>query len=342
MKNFNKKQWAYFRLQNFWRNKRLAFGFLFALLVVLAVPVLVITYQIDVRDFVASLFGVGAIAKGIQFANMAFIGDISDDSDLNSQADQIAYEIALVEVPQIDTSVPFPQPNASREVGDITLKAGEVPHYFGSHNRPTYEGGGTLNDLTVEGDKNINIVLANAFRDKVLDFAEQKQGCKFILFFRKIETTQWFMIGSLDQPLRLREQKVQLNNEASVAPLTFGNKSLRHYYKYVGALTANDADVVAADATTIPVTDNDRYQLTTGGAAAATIDAVSDIAEADHGRFITIYGSGGAYPSIIADNATFTLAGGVSWTGNAGSKISFRILDNNTLVEVLGSRVQTA
>lgn len=343
MKKMNSKQGAYSRKKVKLADHRLKFGLLFALLLIIAIPVVFMTLQVNPGDLLATLFGFGSAGGALQFASMAAIGNIDDDSDWNSQANQIHYEIKLVETTtQVDTSVAFPQANANREVADITLLAGQVPHYFQSHNRPTYTSSGELNDYTIDPTKEITIALANAFREKVLDFCEQKSGGKFLLFFRRVDTNQWYIVGTLDQPLRFSSYEIKGDAEASVAICKFTNKSLRQYYKYVGALSASAADAVAADATTIAVTDNDRYQLTSGTAAAATIDNVSGIAAADHGRVITIYGSGGAYPSQIADNAVFTLAGGTTWTGNAGSKISFRILDNTTMVEVLGSRIQTA
>jgi len=278
---------------------------------------------------------------GITLMSMAVIGNIEDDSDYNSQANQWAYEIFLIETSQIDPNVPFPAPNASREVADITLLEGEVPHRFVSHTRPTYSGTGELNDYTIDPNKEIQIVMANAFRAKVLDFVEQKSGGKFILFFRKIETTERYIVGSLDNPLRFQSYEVKGDNDASVAICKFGHKAIRQYFKYVGALSSEAADVIAADATNLSVTDNDRYQLT-NNTGAKVIATVSGIAPADYGRTITIYGSGGNFASTIADGAVFNLIDGVTWTANNGSKISFRILDSGSLYEVSGSRVQTA
>lgn len=342
MKKNNLRQRAYSFKKLMLASTRLKFGFLFTLLAILSVPVLVLTFQIDVNDFVASVFGLGTAGGVLQFASMAAIGSIDDDSDWNSQANQIHYEIRLVETSQIDTSVAFPQPNASREVADITLLTGQVIHYFISHSRPTYTGSGELNDYTVDPTKEITIALANAFREKVLDFTEQKCGGKFILFFRRVDTTQWYIVGTLDQPLRFSSFEIKGDAEASVAICKFTNKSLRQYYKYVGALSTEAAVDVAADAVDLAVTENDRYQLPSDNTGATALATFSGIAEADYGRVITVYGGGGTNPTTIPDSATYTLASGVTWTGNAGSKISLRVLDDSMLVEVTGSRVQTA
>ncbi len=336
-KKQNKKQRAWAMKQVFGSRLKLYQKFTALTLLIIAVPAVLFAF-VDPASIPAAIGITGGSTLAL---TMAAIGNIDDDSDYNSQGGPIAYEFRLVEASQINTSVNFPQPNASRELADITLNAGEVPHSFQSHSRPTYSGTGELNDYTIDPNKDISIALANIFRDKVLDFCEQKSGAKFILFFRKIEETQWYVVGSLDQPLRFSKYEIKGDADASVAVCNFTHKSIRQFYKYTGALSAASATVIAADATNLGVTSNDRYQLTdnTGATAIAT---VSGIAASDHGRLITVYGSGGSHPSTIQDNAVFTLAGGATWTGNAGSKISFRILDNTTLVEVLGSRVQTA
>ena len=286
------------------------------------------------------MFIAGAAGGGTVLMNMATIGNIADDSDQNSVGRQIAYDIRLIETSQIDTSVPFPQPNAAREIADITLLAGEINHEFISHNRPKYLSTVELGDLTIDPTKDFDLVLANSFRDKVLDFVEEKTGSKFVILFRKIETVQWYILGSYDNPMRLQTAEVKGDDEAAVASCKFQNKSVRQFNKYTGAISQNAATVIAADETDLAFDGNDRYQLTDNTVPTVFV-TVSGIAAANHGSFITIYGSGGAIPATIADNAVFTLEGCVTWTGNAGSRITFSIFGNNALVEVLGSRVQT-
>ena len=88
---------------------------------------------------------------------------------------------------------------------------------------------------------------------------------------------------------------------------------------------------------------NDVISIPSGtGSAAVPITAVSGLTANDAGRVITLLGTGTEKLATIADGTTFVLAGGSTWTAKAGSKISFQVLDASTLVEVLGSRVQTA
>lgn len=52
-------------------------------------------------------------------------------------------------------------------------------------------------------------------------------------------------------------------------------------------------------------------------------------------------GEGVDYPATIEENTVFVLEDGATWTARAGSRITFRVMDTDTLVEIAGSRVQT-
>ena len=47
------------------------------------------------------------------------------------------------------------------------------------------------------------------------------------------------------------------------------------------------------------------------------------------------------YPATVAENDVFILEDGATWTARAGSRITFRVIDTDTLVEIAGSRIQT-
>ena len=181
------------------------------------------------------------------------------------------------------------------------------------------------------------MVLANAFRDSVLDFVEEYAGGKFIVYFRQIETTQWYLFGSYDKPVVFQSYELK-QNDANVCICKFSHDSLKQYYKATAPSFAVPV-VVAADATALAITGVSVYQLSVNTVATA-IATISGVAAADIGRSITVLGAGGANASTIADSSVFILAGGTTWTGNAGSSITFRVLDTTSLVEI--SRVQTA
>ena len=84
------------------------------------------------------------------------------------------------------------------------------------------------------------------------------------------------------------------------------------------------------------------YEIPNGTDATYAIETVSGLTNNDKGRHITLTGTGTDKAATIADGATFILEDGVTWTAKAGSSITFRILDPATLIEVSGSRIQTA
>jgi hypothetical protein len=125
--------------------------------------------------------------------------------------------------------------------------------------------------------------------------------------------------------------------------LTFKNECGEIWSIYTGNTPVEAPETVAADATTITLTDNPRYQLTDGTAAAATITEFTGVTDADINRIVTILGSGGSHPSLITSANDFTLIGGVTWTALTGKQISFKIFKNGESTyeyfEVSGSRV---
>ena len=75
---------------------------------------------------------------------------------------------------------------------------------------------------------------------------------------------------------------------------------------------------------------------------ADAITTVSGLTATDKGRYITREGTGTDKAATSADGNSVVLEDGATWTAKAGSSITFMVLDASTLVEVSGSRVQTA
>lgn len=273
-------------------------------------------------------------------ATMGAIGNISGVSDQYTAGNQLAYKVYLVHVDQVDDSEAFPTPNASREVSSIPLNSGEYMHYFEAiDDTLNDESSGEKGEITTDVTNTFDFIMGGDTA-KLYDFVEQYAGGRFILIYKKISDSSYHILGTPDKPMVLKNFKRVRGKESTSVALTFENKTFDQPKIYVGTIVTQDAATVAADATTLAITDNDRYQLTDNTGATA-ISAVSGIAAADYGRTIDILGSGGSNPSTIADSSTFVLIDGTTWTANAGSRISFKILDDSTLVEIAGSRVQT-
>lgn len=293
--------------------------------------------------FLSALFSDPTSTVGITgLASMALIGSIGDVSDQFTTGDNIAAKVYLVHIDQIDTSQAFPSPNSSREVGTIPLSTGEYMHYFECHSSPVYGGTGEKGDVTVTGTNTMTLVMGGN-RAALLNFAEQYVGGKFILLFKDSESTQWNILGSYDRPVHFKSFDNKNDKDGRYVTYVFERASIKQYYLYTGNLVLAAPGLHTAGATALAIaTDQNRYTIPNGTSATYAIATVTGLTASDKGRIIDLYGTGTTYPATIPEGATFLLIDAATWTAKAGSKISFRVMDNNTLIEIEGTRVQTA
>ena len=124
---------------------------------------------------------------------------------------------------------------------------------------------------------------------------------------------------------------------------TFKRTSIDQFYKYVGDIVRVPAASHTADATKLTVkSSNNRYEIPDGSEATYAISTVEGLTANDKGRHITLEGIGTDKAATIAESSTLILIDGATWTAKAGASITFQVLDPSTLIEVEGSRVQTA
>jgi len=337
VKKYNSKQIAYSEVKVRKAKERIMKIFLL-LVTVLIFGTMTIVSAVDKGFDTAD----GVIGGGSVIAmSMSLIGNISQPSDRDTAPTQLGFKLWLVARDQIDTTVAFPLPDASREVASITLLSGEYFHCFeGVENSLKYIATGEKGDITSTYNKDVPLVVK--LDDAGLDFIEQYQGNGFILFFQECEDTEIKILGSYCKAMILKSFEVKEDGDGKYISLMFGNTYWRQLLKYSGTIVTQTPSVVVADATNIPIVANPQYRLT-DGTGAAVIATVSGIGSADYGRVIDILaGVADTNAPTIADNTVFVLIDGTTWTANVGSKISFKILDDATLIEVAGSRVQTA
>lgn len=291
-------------------------------------------------DMYEMLFG--ASSAGTTMASMMTIGNILDVSDRQTHGSNIAYQVYLVNVDQIDGTSAFPKKNANREVGQIPMKSGQYMKYFEAHDIPTFNGTGEKGDITTSGENSMVIVMGG-MRDVLLNFIEEYAGSKFVILFKEVGETQWYIIGDYDRPMVLSSFDAKNDKEGRYITFTFKRTSVDQYCKYTGTIVTIGAKALTADATTLELTaTNDLYQIPAGSVATYAITALSGLTASDKGRYITLEGTAASNAATIADNASFILEDGTTWTAKAGSRITFRVMDASTLVEVPGTRVQTA
>lgn len=271
---------------------------------------------------------------GISIASMAVLGHIDDVSDRDTHGSDISYIVYLIALDQIDRTKEFPQPNVNREVAPISLKPGEIPHYFEAHDIPTFTGTTEKGDITTTGENQFVLVMGGA-RERLYNFIEEYSGGKFILLFKHIKKKEWFILGELERPIILSNTETKDDKEGRYTTLTFKRSSVDLPQIYTGNPAVTAATTVPAGATDIAITAaSNTYMIPNGTSAAASIATVSGLSKADKGRYITLIGAGSDKPATIADGSTFVLEEGATWTAKTGASITFRILDTTTLIEI--------
>lgn len=282
------------------------------------------------------------IVVGTTMASMMAIGSIDDVADKEVAGESIAYKLWLIETKQLDGSRSFPIPNASREVSSLPMLDGEYMHYFEAHDIPTYTSSGEKGDLTISSTNTLTIIMGGV-RDQLLKFIEEKAGCKFLIIFQECESNNRFILGNPCKPMVLKSFNLKNDKENRSVTFTFENKSIKQYHKYVGDIIVKDAVTITAGATALATQPGvNTYKIPNGSSATYALATVSGLTASDKGRTITLVGTGSDKAATVADNTSFVLEDGATWTAKAGSQISFRVLDSTTLVEIQGSRVQTA
>ena len=280
--------------------------------------------------------------SGTSLASMMAIGNVEDVSDKNTHGSNIAYKIYLIDVHQINPDVKFPRANANREVATLPMLPGEYMKYFEAHDIPTYVGNGEKGDITTSGTNQF-VAIMGGMRDQLLNFIEEHAGGKFVILFKEIGEDQWYVLGEYDRPMVLKSYEAKNDKDGRYITFTFERTSVTQYYKYVGDIVKAPAEVHTAGNKDLAVkSTSNSYEIPNGAAATYAIETVSGLTNNDKGRHITLTGTGTDKAATIADGATFILEDGVTWTAKAGSSITFRILDPATLIEVSGSRIQTA
>lgn len=272
--------------------------------------------------------------SGVSLASMAILGHIDDVSDRDTHGSDISYIVYLVALDQIDRTKPFPQPNANREVAPVPLKPGEIPHYFEAHDIPTFTGTTEKGDITTTGENNFVIIMGGA-RVNLYNFIEEYSGGKFILFFKHVKKSEWYILGELERPVILANTETKDDKDGRYTTFTFKRSSVDLPLVYTGNPAVTAATDVAPGATEIAITAaSNTYKIANGTGSPAAIATVSGLTAADKGRYITLVGAGTDKPATVTDGTTFVLEEGATWTAKEGASLTLRVLDTTTLVEV--------
>lgn len=313
-----------------------------ALIVLILFTAPAVSSAIENTDHMPDAIVMLASTSSFAVIGMAAIGNIDDTSDADASGKQIAYKVWLIHMSQIDQAQSFPQPNSNREIGTIPLLEGEYMHYFEAHVPPTddskYEQGDFAGTNT-----NTFVLQMSGNGDSLLNFLDSYSGGKFIIIYRNCETNEYRIMGNPCKPMVLKSTERANNADKRGVTLTFENNSFKHPFKYVGAIVSSAPVKLGADTTTLAIVPgNDVYILPNGSSSATPVTSVSGLTANDKGRVLTIIGAGTDKCATLEDGTAFVLEGGATWTAKEGSRIMLKVLDTTRLVEVMGSRVQTA
>ncbi len=306
--------------------------FLLSILTLFAVVFAIMLMQNLSDMFMLAGFG------STMFASMAIIGNVDNVSDRYTSGNDIAHEVYLIDQTQIDTSVPFPKPNANREVATIPLLSGEYMHKFAAHTKPTFVGTTEKGDITTTGTGTFVIVMGGN-RAVLLNFLEEFAGGRFIVIYKEISTGNWFILGSYDDPYTLNNAENKHDADGRYVTFTFTRASIFQPCIYAGSITTVAPGNHTAGATALAISMGvDQYNIPNGTSDTYAISTLTGLTSSSKGRYITLIGQGTTHSATIADGASFVLEDGATWTASQNSRITFRVMDASTLVEI--SRVQ--
>lgn len=279
---------------------------------------------------------------GVSMMTMAVIGSIDSVSDKETAPNQISARVWLLDVDeQADLTQNFPKNKVTREVSTIPLLANQFWHYFTAIDDTLEDSSsGEKGDITTTVTNTFGFIMGGNNK-KLLGFLEDKAGKRFIVVFQVLWDENYYIHGSFVKPMVLKNFERKNGKEGRYVNFTFENKAFEMPYQYVGNLTVEAAQAIATDATDLVIGMKQQYETPNDNAGATILATISGVTADDYGRYIDVIGGGGANATTIADNGVFVLIDGTLWTGNDGSKITFQILDSESLIEVPGSRVQT-
>lgn len=174
--------------------------------------------------------GMSAGGTGVSMAAFIALASIDDVTDRDTHGSAIAYRVVLVPTTLVDITKAFPQPDKDRkvtaipfktEVKDTTLKA----YLFDAHDIPTFTATTEKGDITTSGENNMVIIMGGN-RVELFNFIEQYAGGKFIILFKHVKDTQWYIIGEPERPMILSNTETKDDKDGRYTTFTFKRTSV--------------------------------------------------------------------------------------------------------------------
>lgn len=139
--------------------------------------------------------------------------------------------------------------------------------------------------------------------------------------------------GSKCAPLQLKPS-LQDNNEGRKHMLNWEQTARTGYVPahYMGELTY--AEVTQADGANVTITNDSLMQRISASDAETAINISS--VNADHGKIVTLIGSGGSDPAVLESGVNVILKDGANWTALEGAVLNLQVFHSGatpTLIE---------
>lgn len=292
------------------------------------------------------IIGSSMLVGGFAVKALVLVADIDEVSNEIRAPKQIGDRLWYVARDQVDLTVAFPAPNPNtREIGSIPLKAGEFWHYIdiiSDSANPKNTSSDT--DFAIENTQTNEFYVGGNEAD-LLNLIQSGQGSKFLLVYEECESGKKWLLGGSCKWMELTEYESFSQESLTGWRLLFSRTSAKLPYVYVGTLPTQSPTVIAADATTEPLTSAVQYQFS-ANTVPTVFTGLSGATSADVGRVIDLLGAPTATNATTIPTANdFILNQGATWTANPGSRISVEVFEDGVgtfkFIEVAGTRVQT-
>lgn len=182
---------------------------------------------LQMLDNPTSSMGMGG--AGVSMASFVALTAIDDVTDRDTHGSAIAYQVVLVPTTLIDMTKAFPQPDKDRMVKAMPFKTAAADtlkaYLFDAHDIPTFTATTEKGDITTSGENNLVIIMGGT-RVDLYNFIEQYAGGKFIILYKHVKDTQWYIIGEPERPMILNNTETKDDKDGRYTTFTFKRTSV--------------------------------------------------------------------------------------------------------------------
>lgn len=163
---------------------------------------------------------------GVSLAAMTGIASIDDVNDKETHGSEIGYFVALIPVSMIYNPMSFPQPSDNtRAIAAFELKTGETCPVFEAHTIPTLVSNTEKGDITTNGTNTFTMIMGGD-RAVLHTFIEEFAGGKFVVMYKHIKDTVWYVLGEPERPMILNNTETKDDADGRYTTLTFTRNSV--------------------------------------------------------------------------------------------------------------------